>query len=53
MSTTTKNSSPVTKFLKKKYGKTLEEIIANIGANTVHQIKVLTSEDEKLKDMPE
>ena len=53
MSTTTENSSIVTKFLKKKYAKTLEEIIADIGANTVHQIKWRISEDEKFKGMPE
>ena len=53
MSTTTKNSSPVTKFLKKKFTETLEEIIANIGANTLHQIKGLISEDGKFKGMPE
>jgi len=53
MSTTTENSSLVTKFLKKKYAKTLGEIIADIGANTLHQIKVLTSEDGKFKGMPE
>ena len=53
MSTTTKNSSIVTKFLKKKYAKTLGEIIADIGANTPHQIKVLTSGDGKFKGMPE
>ena len=52
MSTTTENSSLVTKFLKKKYAKTLGEIIADIEANTVHQIKVLISEDGKSKGMP-
>ncbi len=49
MSTTT---SLVTKFLEKKYAKTLGEIIADIGANTPHQIKVLISENEKFKGMP-
>ena len=53
MSTTTENSSLVTKFLEKKYGKTLGEIIADIEANTVHQIKELISEDGKFKGMPE
>ena len=53
MSTTTENSSLVTKFLEKKYAKTLGEIIGNIKANTVYQVKVLTSEDGKFKGMPE
>ena len=53
MSTTTENSSLVTKFLKKKYAKILGEIIANIGANTLHQIRVLISGDGKFKGMPE
>ena len=52
MSTTTENSSLVTKFLEKKYADTLGEIIANIEANTVHQIEGLISEDGKFKDMP-
>ena len=52
MSTTTENSSLVTKFLEKKYAKTLGEIIADIEANTPHQIKVLISGDGKFKDMP-
>ena len=52
MSTTTENSSIVTKFLEKKYADTLGEIIANIKASTVNQIKVLISEDGKSKGMP-
>ena len=43
MSTTTENSLLVTKFLEKKYAKTLGEIIEDIEANTVHQIKELIS----------
>ena len=53
MSTTTENSSLVTKFLEKKYGKTLGEIIANIEANTVHQVKNHISGNGKFKGMPE
>ena len=52
MSTTTENSSLVTKFLEKKYADTLGEIIANIEANTVHQVEVLISNDKKFKGMP-
>jgi len=33
--------------------KIIGEIIANIGANTVHQVKVLISRDGKFKGMPE
>ena len=52
MSTTTENSSLVTKFLEKKYANTLGEKIANIKANTVHQVEVLISHDKKFSDIP-
>ena len=50
--TTTCNSSLVTKFLEKKYAEVLRETIANIGANTVHEINCLISRDGKFKGMP-
>jgi hypothetical protein len=50
--TTTSNSSLVTKFLEEKYAEVLRETIANIGANTVHEINCLISRDGKFKGMP-
>lgn len=51
--TTTKHcSSPVTDFIKEKYMEALDNIIANIKANTVHSIETLITEEGKYQGMP-